>query len=290
MHVPVLTQELLGILEPKKNENFVDCTLGSGGHTKAILDKTAPAGKVLAIDQDHESIRRAKENLRGQERRVIFVQDNFANLREITRKERFSKVQGIIFDLGYSSDQLEQGGRGLTFSKTEPLDMRYDLENQNSASKIVNYASRHELKRIIHEYGEEKFAEQIADKIIQERSRKHIGTTTELAKLIEGAVPGWYKRGRIHPATKTFQALRIAVNRELENLQKALPQATEVVNKGGKIAVLSFHSLEDRIAKQYFKGEEALEICTKKPIIPSQKEIRANPRSRSAKLRVAKKQ
>ena len=290
MHVPVLTKELIELLEPRASQNFIDCTVGSGGHTKAILEKTAPRGKVLAIDQDIESIKIAKKTLRNSHSRVTFIQGNFADLSEIARKEKFRKVKGIIFDLGYSSDQLQEGGKGLSFQKTEPLDMRYDAQIQKTAAKIINYASRQELERILKEYGEEKFARQIAETIVQKRRDKQINTTTELVNIIEEAVPGFYKREKIHPATRTFQALRIAVNKELENLKLALPQALEIVEPGGRIGVISFHSLEDRIVKRFFQGTDNIEIITKKPIIPSEEEISENPRSRSAKLRIAEKQ
>ena len=290
MHIPVLTKELVDLLKPRPGRNFIDCTVGSGGHTKAILEKTALRGKVLAIDQDAESIKTAKKVLRKSHNRVTFVQGNFADLLEIVEQEKFQKVRGIIFDLGYSSDQLEERGRGLSFQKTEPLDMRYNTQIQKTAAKIVNYASRQELERILKEYGEEKFAKQIAAHIILKRRDKQIGTTTELVHIIEEAVPASYKRERIHVATRTFQALRIAVNRELENLKSALPQALESIEPGGRIGVSSFHSLEDRIVKRFFKDTENVEIITKKPITPSEEEIHKNPRSRSAKLRVAGKQ
>ena len=290
MHTPVLTKELLELMEPKANQNFIDCTVGSGGHTKAVLKTTSPRGKVLAIDRDAESIKRAKETLRGRHNRITFVQGNFENLSEIVKQEKFHKVNGIIFDLGYSSDQLEDGGRGLSFQKKEPLDMRYDTRIQKTADKIVNYASKQELEQILREYGEEKFAKQIAENIVEKRKNKHIGTTTELVEIITKAVPGFYKRAKIHPATKTFQALRIAVNRELESLSRALPQALEITEPGGKIAVISFHSLEDRIVKRFFNNNEQIKVITKKPTTPGVGEVMENPRSRSAKLRVAEKQ
>ncbi len=290
MHVPVLTKELIELLEPKANDNFIDCTVGSGGHTKAILKKTAPRGKVLAIDRDKDSIRRAKETLRGKLNRVTFVKANFADLSQIVKEEKFQRVQGIIFDLGFSSDQLEEGGRGLSFQKTEPLDMRYDTEVQKTAAKIINYASRQELERILKEYGEEQFARQIAEAIVKNRINKQITTTGELVNIIKEAVPGFYKRAKIHAATKTFQALRIAVNRELESLEAALPQALKIVEPGGRIGVISFHSLEDRIVKRFFNETDNIEIITKKPTTPGVGEVGENPRSRSAKLRVAEKQ
>ncbi|HEA84485.1 MAG TPA: 16S rRNA (cytosine(1402)-N(4))-methyltransferase RsmH [Candidatus Wildermuthbacteria bacterium] len=290
MHVPVLTKELIELLEPKANENFIDCTVGSGGHTKAILAKTEPRGKVLAIDRDKDSIRRAKEILRRKLNRVTFIQGNFADLSEIVKEEKFQKVRGIIFDLGYSSDQLEEGGRGLSFQKTEPLDMRYDTQVQKTAAKIINYESRQELERILKEYGEEKFARQIAEAIVNKRRDKQITTTTELVNIIKEAVPGFYRRAKINPATKTFQALRIAVNKELESLRAALPKAIEILEPGGRIGVISFHSLEDRIVKRFFNETETIEVITKKPTTPGVGEVGENARSRSAKLRVAEKQ
>ena len=306
MHIPVLEEEVLKYLAPKPNENFIDCTIGQGGHASAILERNGPKGMVLGIDRDKDVIENTKKR-----KRLILACDNFANLREIVKREKFNKVQGILFDLGMSSWHLEESGRGFTFQKREPLDMRYDRENPLTAQKIVNFYSKIELEKILKEYGEEQFFEKIAEAIIAERRMGPIETTYQLAEIIKKAVPGWYCRQKLHFATKTFQALRIAVNNELDGVSRALPQSLEVLERGGRLAVISFHSLEDRIVKNFLKesareneeGRQAKEglpaeenggasgsiikILTKKPITPSDEEVRKNPRSRSARLRAA---
>jgi len=218
---------------------------------------------------------------------LILVNDSYVNLAETVRKQRFKPVSGILFDLGFSSWHLEESGRGFSFEKNEPLDMRYNPENPLTAEKIVNNWSEREIEKILREYGEERFTKRIAREIIQERKIKPIKTTFQLVETIKKSTPIWYHHRRIHPATRTFQALRIAVNDELNNLKKALPQAVEILEKDGRLAVISFHSLEDRIVKNFFR--ENLKILTKKPIRPSLEEIEINPRSRSAKLRVGQK-
>ena len=292
MHVPVLTEELIKLLDPKKNENFIDCTLGNGGHAKAILEKTGPKGKLLGIDWDAVAIKTAGANLKssGFIDRVILVQDNFANMQEIAAKEKFYTIHGILFDLGFSTSQMEDAERGFSFQKDGPLDMRYGVMNPVTAEKIVNYWSRPELERILKTYGEERFWRQIAAAIVQERSLRPITRTRQLVLIIERAVQKRFLRSRIHVATRTFQALRIATNNELENLEQGLATALSLVAEGGKIAVISFHSLEDRIVKRFFKNTPFLKPITKKPTVASLKEVRMNPKARSAKLRVAVKQ
>ena len=266
-------------LDPKPNENFIDCTFGGGGHTKDILEKIEPRGKVLAIDWSPEMAKQAaKKNL-------IVVCDNFANLKEIVKKNNFNRVKGILFDLGMSSWHLSESGRGFSFQKREPLDMRYSLENQLTAEKIVNYWSKFDIEKILKEYGQEQFAGQIAERIVEARKTKQIETTSQLTAVIEKAVPKRYLHGKIHFATRTFQALRIAVNGELDNIKETLPQALEVLEPGGRLVVISFHSLEDRIVKNFFVHEPSLKLLNKKPVIPVSREIRANPKARSAKLR-----
>jgi len=294
MHIPVLPKEVIEYLDPKPNENFIDCTIGEGGHTTAILERNKPKGKVLGIEIDPElyqklksrmaEIRNSKLETRN---RLILVNDSYVNLAETVRKQRFKPVSGILFDLGFSSWHLEESGRGFSFEKNEPLDMRYNPENPLTAEKIVNNWSEREIEKILREYGEERFTKRIAREIIQERKIKPIKTTFQLVETIKKSTPIWYHHRRIHPATRTFQALRIAVNDELNNLKKALPQAVEILEKDGRLAVISFHSLEDRIVKNFFR--ENLKILTKKPIRPSLEEIEINPRSRSAKLRVGQK-
>lgn len=287
MHVPVLTEKILEYLAPKPNENFIDCTAGGGGHTFAIAERIAPKGKVLAIDWDPEQIKNLKLKVKNYDGRLLLREGNFANISEIAHQEKFHPVHGILFDLGFSSDQLESRGRGFSFQRDEPLDMRYNPNNPVTAEKLLNYSSKAQLEQILKEYGEEEFAEQIAQAIVQSRTQKHLQKTFQLVRIVEQATPKWYLRKKIHPATKTFQALRIAVNSELENLREGLRQAKELAGLNGKIAVISFHSLEDRIVKEFFKHEPLLTPMHKKPIAPSAAEIKSNPRARSAKLRVA---
>ena len=213
--------------------------------------------------------------------RLILVNDSYTNLKKIVKKYKFGPISGILFDLGMSSWHLEESGRGFTFLKDELLDMRYSLENDLTAEEIVNNYSQEKIEKILKEYGEERFAKRIAKRIIHHRPIK---STFQLVEIIKKAIPG--KRTKIHPATRTFQALRIAVNDELNNLEKALLQAVEVLEKGGRIIVISFHSLEDRIVKNFFKDSN-LKVLVKKPVIPSQEEVKTNRRSRSAKLRAA---
>lgn len=293
VHVPVLVEEVLYYLDPRPNDNFIDCTVGEGGHTIAILEKNAPNGKVLAIDADPEQIKNYKLTKRDLDNRVILVNDNFKNLKKIV--ENFcpdwqGKIRGILFDLGMSSWHLEKSKRGFSFRYNEDLDMCYGKTATVSAKEIINQWPSQEIERIIKEYGEERYAWRIADKIAKQRKQKPILTTFDLIEVIREAVPKNYERGRIHPATRTFQALRIVVNQELENLKVALPQALEILSPGGRIVVISFHSLEDRIVKNFFKEkakEGKIKILTKKPVIPSQEEIEKNKKSHSAKLRAA---
>ena len=290
VHIPVLQKEVIKYLEPKPNENLIDCTIGEAGHTLAILEKNGPRGKVLGIDQDPEMIKNIECRISNIEykKRLILVCDNFANLEEIVKKENFKLVKGILFDLGMSSWHLEKSGRGFSFLKREPLDMRYNPESPLTAEKIVNYWSAPEIEKILREYGQESFAREIAKNIIEFRKIKPIKTTSLLVELVKKAVPKRFHHKKLHPATKTFQALRIAVNDELNNLEKGLSQALETLESGGRLAVISFHSLEDRIVKNFLQ-ERKIEILTKKPIAPSLEEIKINPRSRSAKLRVGQK-
>lgn len=258
-------------LDIQPGEKFVDCTVGLGGHARAIMAK---GGEVLGIDRDEESLK----NLKG----IRVKKGNFADLKELVD---FSP-DGILMDLGMSSWQLEKSGRGITFRKTEPLDMRMDLDSSLTAEKIVNEWPYDELARIFYEYGGERFSWRIARRIVNAREKKRIKTTYELVGLIISSYPQRKVR-RIHPATKVFQALRIAVNDELDNLKKALPQALEILKPGGRLVVISFHSLEDKIVKNFMRDN--LEVLTRKPVVPTAEEVKLNPRSRSAKLRAGKK-
>jgi 16S rRNA (cytosine1402-N4)-methyltransferase len=286
-HKPVLLKETIEWLGVEKNKNYVDCTIGEGGHAREILKKNGPKGKVLGIEIDPELYKKLKKE---KLERLILVNDSHSNLKEIIERENFKKIHGILFDLGISSWHIEKSGRGFSFLRDEPLTMRYDWRQKLTAEKIVNEWSEKEIERILKEYGEERFAKRISREIVRARKVKSIKTTFQLVEVIKKAVPSFYQHQRIHFATKTFQALRIAVNNELENLKIALPQAIDVLEKGGRLIVISFHSLEDRIVKNFLKGKEKegeIKILTKKPIRPSKEEIRKNPRSRSAKLRAA---
>lgn len=293
MHIPVLLNEVIEYLNPKPNENFVDCTFGFGGHSKAILERNGPNGRVLGIEWDEEKIKNQELRIRNQERLVI-INDSYANLTEIVQRENFRPVNGILLDLGLSSWEIENSGRGFSFQKDEGLDMRYAVQSSKckvqSAREIVNEWSEEELAKIFQEYGQERFAKNIAKKIVDTRCQQPIESTFGLVEIIRKSFPRSYKFGKVHFATRVFQALRIAVNSELDNLKNVLPQAVETLEKNGRIAVISFHSLEDAIVKNFFKEQaknNILQILTKKPMIASREEIKQNPRSRSAKLRVA---
>ncbi len=281
MHVPVLLRQTIEYLQVRENENFIDCTLNGGGHAKEILKRNGPKGKVLGIEIDEEIFKKIKEeNIE----RLIAVNDSYSNLKQIAEKNNFKKVSGIFFDLGMSSYHIDQSKRGFSFQKNEPLLMNYSKSGL-TAAKIVNQYPLKELEKIIEEYGEEKFAKKIAQKIVEERP---IETTFQLVRIIKKATPNYYHQGKPNFAAKTFQALRIEANQELENLKKALPQALDLLEEGGRLVAISFHSLEDRIIKNFFK-ETHLELLTKKPVVPDEEEIKLNPRAKSAKLRAAKK-
>ncbi len=307
-HIPVLLKETIESLKLQPGKNVVDCTLGDGGHAEAMLEKTAPKGKLLGIDADVESILRAKRFLYRFGERVIYARDNFVNLKKILEENKFGPAWAILMDLGWSSPQFEERGRGFSFLKDEPLDMRYGtklqitnykLQINETAADIVNNASADELGNIFRMFGEERLGREIAEAVVEARREKRMERTGELVDVIlrvyrkklksDKKIP-WI--GGLHPATKVFQALRIAVNNELEALKQALPQALEALAPGGRLAVISFHSLEDRIVKQFFQKEErakALRLVNKKPLTAGPEEVINNPRSRSAKLRVIEK-
>ena len=292
MHIPVLKEEVISLLDPKEKETFIDCTAGEGGHTFAVTDKAGEKVMVVSIDKDPRNVKLIKDQAkkRNKEKNVIAVTGNYADLKEIVKKNNIEKVSGIVFDLGISSWHIDESGRGFSFKRNEPLDMRYFPEQERTAWEIINSWPKEEIETILRDYGEEGFARQIAKAIIVERRKKKINTSSELAEIIESVSPRWYLKAKIHCATKTFQALRIAVNQELENLEKVLPEAFDLLEKNGRLVVISFHSLEDRIVKNFFKEKEktgSLKILTKKIIVPSQEEIINNPRSRSAKLRAS---
>lgn len=287
MHIPVLLNEVLAYLNPQSNQTFIDCTLGGGGHFREIHKRIMPEGNILGIDLSREAIERiAREDLKN----AVIARGNFANLKEIAKYNGFEKVNGILMDLGFSSIELEKGGIGLSFQKDEPLDMRLEEGSEIMAADIVDNSSEDELVKIFSEYGEERFSKRIAKAIIESRKNKKIVSTLDLTEIIKQAAPIKARFGRIHPATRVFQALRIAVNNELDNLKVTLPQAVELLSMGGRLAVISFHSGEDRIVKNFFRdNKDKLKILTKKPIVSPDEEIRKNPRSRSAKMRVGEK-
>lgn len=287
-HLPVLLDEVLGLLDPKPGEDFIDCTIGGGGHAREILDRTEPNGRLLGIDLSGEAIQRLKKEFASYGNRLILTQGNFRNLKTIAYAHKFLKPAGILMDLGISSEEFANAKLGLSFQIPGPLDMRLGGEGI-TAAEIVNSWREAELARLIRHFGEERYIIQIARAILDARKKKRILGTIELADIIRAAVPKNYEHGRIHPATRTFQALRIAVNNELENLEVALPQAVELLESGGRLAVISFHSLEDRIVKRFFREEagRTLRILTKRPVQAGEEEVLRNPRARSAKLRAA---
>ena len=284
-HIPVLVEETIEALAVRSGGRYIDCTLGAGGHALAILERSAPGGQLLGIDADTEAIAAAGARLETHSRSILLINDNFINLEAIATENDFSPVHGILFDLGLSSLLLEGSGRGFSFKGDEPLDMRLSSSQEVTAADIVNTSHEAELAQLIRTLGEEHMSRRIARYIVQERP---IETTFQLVGVIERAVGS--RRGRIHPATRTFQALRIAVNHELENLESALKQATSLLGLGGRLVVISYHSLEDRIVKRFMHQEakEAhLRLVHKKVVTPSLAEVHFNPRSRSAKLRAA---
>jgi 16S rRNA (cytosine1402-N4)-methyltransferase len=300
VHVPALLDEVIAALQPRRGGYFVDCTLGLGGHAAAILEKISPSGKLLGIDADPEAIKVSQDRLSDYGEAVILVNDNFVNLEAICGRYHFHPVDGILFDLGVSSLQLDTAERGFSFHLDAPLNMRFDSGQGLTASDIVNSFSEQELAKLIERYGEERHSRRIARYIVQNRP---IATTVELARLVEQVLGG--KRAKIHPATRTFMALRIAVNNELQNLELALKQTINLLCPGGRLAVISYHSLEDRIVKQFTRYAASsclcppgtvicrcghvptLKLISRKVIKPSSLEVESNPRSRSAKLRIA---
>ena len=298
VHIPVLLREVIEHLNPRPGQKFIDATLGGGGHALAFLERIKPDGKLLGIEWDSELLKRLKAQIQHSQFKddTILINDSYVNLEKIAEDNDFKNVQGIIFDLGMSSWHLEESGGGFSFAKDEPLDMRFNRQMDAgagpTAAEIINRYREEELARILKENGDERFAKRIAGAIIKARKEKPITTTFQLVEIIKNSTPFWYRRGRIHFATRTFQALRIAVNNEPENIKSGIGQAKNILAAGGRLAVISFHSLEDRIVKNFFRDESKkgdLKILTKKPIRAGLAEISANSRARSAKLRVAEK-
>ena len=293
IHTPVLLKEVIESLDIKNNRVFVDATAGGGGHLQAILEKLPKNGKIIGLDQDEEMISRLRKKF-SEDARLEFIRGNFRNLGDLLKNYR-GKIDGILYDLGLSSWQLEFSGRGFSFLRDEPLLMTFKAELEPAdltAEKIINDWNKTELENLIKKYGEERHAGRITKVIVEARKRKRIRRTGELVEIIKSAAPGNYEKGRLHPATRVFQALRLAVNDELDSLNEGLAGGWEILKNNGRIAVISFHSLEDRVVKNFFrdkKQKDEAKILTKKPIKPLPEEIRVNPRSRSAKLRAAQK-
>ena len=281
IHIPVLIREVLEYLDPKPNENFIDGTVGEGSHAIEILERNKPEGKVLGIDWDAKQVENSKFYTSRFKERIIVVNGSYANMKDIAERMHFTPVHGISLDLGYSSWQIEQSGKGFSFNKDEALDMRFNAHNPVTAEKIINEYSELAIEKIIREYGEEKFSKQIAREIVRQRKIKKIQSTFELNNVIERAMPLKSRHGRIHYATRTFQALRIAVNGELDNLQKGLLEAISILSPGGRLVVISFHSLEDRIVKQFIRNNNLKQL--NKKVIMSKDRLEFES---SAKLRI----
>ena len=282
-HIPVLLKETIEILKPESGEFFIDGTLGNGGHSKRIIERINPNGIFLGVDWDKRAIANCKARMANR-KNIILVNDNYADLPEILKNYHLPKADGLLLDLGFSSEQIEKSKRGFSFLRNEPLLMTYD-QDEKPAHRWLNDLSEEKLGQIIKEFGEEKFAFRIAKAI---KCNLPITTTTKLVEVIGKTVPPNYEHGRVHPATRTFMALRIFVNRELENLQNLLDRIPTIIKPQGRVAIISFHSLEDRIVKNAFrdltKKNKAVSLA-KKPISPTREEIIENPHSRSAKLR-----
>jgi 16S rRNA (cytosine1402-N4)-methyltransferase len=304
-HIPVLLAETINALAPRPGARLIDCTVNGGGHSAAILERTEPNGQLLALDADPQACTVARARFHEHGERVHVVQSNFRHVGRVAADAGFVEVDAILMDLGFSSRQMDAPERGFAFSMDGPLDMRFDPTTGLSAAEFLAAASQQDIERALREYGEEPRARSIAMTIVRRRERDAFQTTGELAETVARATGG--RQGRTHPATRTFQALRILVNDELGALEDALPQCVALLKRGGRLAVISFHSLEDRIVKSFFREESggavpdaprhlpvapptrpaALRIVTRRPVRPSQEEIARNPRSRSAKLRVA---
>ncbi|MDH3504428.1 MAG: 16S rRNA (cytosine(1402)-N(4))-methyltransferase RsmH [Nitrospirota bacterium] len=292
VHVPVLAEEICHWLNLKPCGIYVDCTLGVGGTSLKILENSGKNAHIVGLDRDPEALAYAEKNLERYKLFVKIYHGNYSHITEFVHQAGFEKVDGVVFDLGVSSLQLDQSERGFSFSLSGPLDMRMDQTQGVTAGDLVNHLPEKELADVIFSYGEERYSRRIARAIVQARSASLIQTTQALVSVLERALPFAYKKGRLHFATRTFQALRIRVNRELDLLEPALRDAVDLLKEGGRVCVVAFHSLEDRIVKHTFRsmaqGEHPrVALLVKKPVIPSALEIQHNPRARSAKLRVA---
>lgn len=293
MHAPVLLKEVIEWLDFHEGETVVDGTINGGGHAMAILEHIGSRGRLLGIDRDFGLIEKLQQRIQKEHiKNFEVVQGSFKDIINITTQYKVTSIQKIILDLGFSSYHVDESKRGFSFNKDEPLDMRYDTGGEDNAHDLLMTLAEEDLTRTFKEYGEERFARSIARHIVAQRNYTPIQTTGQLVEVIARSVPGWYRRSRVHFATRIFQALRIAVNHELEHVQEGVRAAVTLLAPKGRIAVISFHSLEDRIIKQTFndlKKTGVVAVCTKKPIIPTREEVKVNPRARSAKLRVAEK-
>ena len=307
-HIPAMLNEVVNYLNCRPGNVYVDGTLGGCGHARAICEKIIPGGTLIGIDQDIDAISNAETALKDYSSNIHLFHGNFERLRQFLEQIEIDSVDGILLDLGLSQHQIENSGRGFSFNKDEPLDMRMDIQSKITAEKLVNTLPQAELQKIFKEYGEERRAKQIARNIISIRRHKKISSSKQLAQIVVNSTPAKAaSKSKIHPATRVFMALRIAVNKELERLMTFLDDVVEVLNPGGRLCVLSFHSLEDRIVKQHFKAlekgctcppklpqcacgkEPQLRILTKKVVRPTEEEIAANPMARSTRLRTAEK-
>ncbi len=308
-HKPIMVDACIHGLAIQPDGTYVDMTLGGAGHASAILQELGKGGRLIGIDQDESAVRAAQERLQSvsTEAEVVICQTNFENIREVLKKQQIPSVQGILMDLGVSSHQLDEGSRGFSYQQDAPLDMRMDRTSPLSARTVVNTWTHGELARILRTYGEEKWASRIASFIVREREKAPIETTGELVEIIKAAMPAAARREGPHPAKRSFQAIRIAVNRELEVLESTLNTAVDLLAPGGRLVVITFHSLEDRIVKRGFQAKvdgcvcppdfpvcacgfvPTLKLITRKPLEAGVEELENNPRARSAKIRVAEK-
>ncbi len=306
-HIPVMTEEVIDNLITREDGLYVDATLGLGGHTKSILDHTNYQSRIIGLDVDEEAIAIASNNLSKHKSNVVFRNSNFSEIDRVLLDLEIAEVDGIVADLGMSSFQLDSSQRGFSFIRDERLDMRMDARLRFTAFDLVNEMSVDEISKVLKVYGEERWSRRIAKRIVQRREDKSISTSADLANLVYEAIPRKFHPARIHPATKTFQAFRIAVNHELDNIEEFIGKAIPLLKTGGRLVIISFHSLEDRIVKNLFQNlyspcicppdlpmcgcgkKSEINIITRSPLIPSEEEVMNNPRSRSAKMRVGEK-
>jgi len=306
-HKPVLLHEVIRYLRCTPGKCFVDGTVGGGGHAHAILEETAPDGRLIGIDWDEKALAKARSNLQSYKERLVLVQENFALIGSVLARLHIQAVDGILLDLGLSSFQVDKAERGFSFSLAGPLDMRMDTRQKSTAAHLVNTLSEEKLAEIIWNFGEERWHRRIARHIVRARDEEAIETTDRLARVVYRAIPASKRTRQRHPATRTFQAIRMAVNQELDHLQTFLQGALDWLKPGGRLAIISFHSLEDRLVKQTFakwarscrcpaqspvcqcEGRPLVRLVNKKPVVPGRSEIQANPRARSGRLRVVEK-